>query len=140
MQRPCPLPALDAGYDVLLEKPMSPVLHENVRLVQVAEERGRHLQICHVLRYAPFFEAVRNVVQSGKLGRVISVDHRENLVYWHMAHSYVRGNWRNLAEAGPMILAKCCHDLDFLYWILRTPETWLRSIGSIVQFKPDIAP
>jgi len=134
------LAALDAGYDVLLEKPMSPVLHENVRLVQVAEERGRHLQICHVLRYAPFFEAVRNVVQSGKLGRVISVDHRENLVYWHMAHSYVRGNWRNLAEAGPMILAKCCHDFDILYWILRTPVTWLSSFGSLVHFKPENAP
>jgi predicted dehydrogenase len=134
------LAALDSGYDVLLEKPMSPVLHENVRLVQVAEERGRHLQICHVLRYSPFFEAVRDVVQSGKLGRVVSVDHRENLVYWHMAHSYVRGNWRNFAEAGPMILAKCCHDFDILYWILRTPVTWLSSYGSLVHFKPENAP
>jgi predicted dehydrogenase len=132
--------ALEAGYDVLLEKPMSPVLHENVRLVQVAEERGRHLQICHVLRYSPFFEAVRDVVQSGKLGRVVSVDHRENLVYWHMAHSYVRGNWRNIADAGPMILAKCCHDLDILYWILRQPVVWLSSFGSLVHFRPENAP
>jgi predicted dehydrogenase len=134
------LAALETGYDVLLEKPMSPVLHENVRLVQVAEERGQHLQICHVLRYSPFFEAVRDVVQSGKLGRVVSVDHRENLVFWHMAHSYVRGNWRNVAEAGPMILAKCCHDFDILYWILRTPVAWLSSFGSLTHFRPENAP
>ncbi|MBI1281601.1 MAG: gfo/Idh/MocA family oxidoreductase [Anaerolineaceae bacterium] len=134
------LAALETGYDVLLEKPMSPVLHENVRLVQAAEEYGRHLQVCHVLRYSPFFEAVRGVVQSGKLGRIISVDHRENLVYWHMAHSFVRGNWRNLAEAGPMILAKCCHDFDILYWILRTPVAWLSSFGSLTHFRPENAP
>lgn len=132
--------ALEAGYDVLLEKPMSPVLHENVRLIQVAEDYGRHLQICHVLRYSPFFEAVRAVVQSGRLGRIVSIDHRENLVYWHMAHSYVRGNWRNLADAGPMILAKCCHDFDILYWILRTPVAWLSSYGSLTHFRPENAP
>jgi hypothetical protein len=134
------LAALEMGYDVLLEKPMSPILHENVRLVQVAEERGRHLQICHVLRYSPFFEALRNVVQSGKLGRIVSVDHRENLVFWHMAHSYVRGNWRNLAEAGPMILAKCCHDLDILHWILPSPVAWLSSFGTLTHFRPENAP
>lgn len=134
------LAALDAGYDILLEKPMSPVLHENVRLIQAAEERGRMLQICHVLRYSPFFQALREVVQSGKLGRIISVDHRENLIYWHMAHSYVRGNWRNLAEAGPMILAKCCHDLDILGWILRQPVVSLQSFGSLTWFKPENAP
>ena len=132
--------ALEAGYDVLLEKPMSPVLHENVRLIQVAEDRGRHLQICHVLRYSPFFEAVRAVVQSGKLGRVVSIDHRENLAFYHMAHSYVRGNWRNEAEAGPMILAKCCHDFDILYWILRQPVAWLSSFGSLTHFRPENAP
>jgi predicted dehydrogenase len=132
--------ALECGYDVLLEKPMSPVLHENVRLVQMAEERGRLLQVCHVLRYSPFWQKVREVVDSGVLGRIVSVDHRENLVYWHMAHSYVRGNWRNLAEAGPMLLAKCCHDLDILYWILRTPVAYLNSFGTLTHFRPENAP
>jgi predicted dehydrogenase len=134
------LAALETGYDVLLEKPMSPVLHENMRLVQVAEDHGRHLQICHVLRYSAFFQSLRSIVQSGKLGRIVSVDHRENLVYWHMAHSYVRGNWRNIRDAGPMILAKCCHDLDILSWILGTPVAWLNSFGTLTHFKPENAP
>lgn len=134
------LAALDTGYDVLLEKPMSPVLHENVRLVQAAEDRGRLLQICHVLRYTAYFQKIREIVQSGRLGRIISVDHRENLAYWHMAHSYVRGNWRSLAEAGPMILAKCCHDLDILGWILQQSVVWMNSFGSLTWFKPENAP
>jgi predicted dehydrogenase len=134
------LAALEAGYDVLLEKPMSPVLHENIRLVQVAEEKGRLLQICHVLRYSPFWQTLREIVQSGRLGRIISVEHRENLVFWHMSHSFVRGNWRNEATAGPMILAKCCHDFDILYWILRQPVVWLNSFGSLTHFRPENAP
>ena len=134
------LAALEAGYDVLLEKPMSPDLYENIRLVQAAEERGQLLQICHVLRYSPFFQKLREIVQSGRLGRIISIDHRENLIYYHMAHSFVRGNWRNFAEGGPMILAKCCHDLDILYWMLRQPVVSLQSFGSLTWFKPENAP
>ncbi len=134
------LAALDAGYDVLLEKPMSPVLEENVRLVQIAEEKGRLLQVCHVLRYSPFWQALREVVQSGKLGRIISVDHRENLHFAHMAHSFVRGNWREEATSGPMILAKCCHDFDILYWILRKNVLKLSSFGNLAYFKPENAP
>lgn len=134
------LALLDAGYDVLLEKPMSPVLEENVRLVQYAEERERALQVCHVLRYAPFWRALREVIQSGRLGRIVSVDHRENLAFWHMSHSYVRGNWRNEATSGPMILTKCCHDFDILYWLLRQPVTTLSSFGSLTHFRPENAP
>ena len=131
---------LDAGYDVLLEKPMSPVLSENLRLVRQAEARGRLLQICHVLRYTPFWRALRSVVQSGKLGRVINVTHRENLRFTHMAHSFVRGNWRQEASSGPMILSKCCHDFDILLWILRRQVTRLSSFGALTHFRPENAP
>lgn len=86
---------LEAGYDVLLEKPVSSCLHENVKMVQLAEEKGRLLQVCHVLRYSPFWQKLREVIDAGVLGRIVSVSHMENLVYWHMAHSFVRGNWRN---------------------------------------------
>ena len=131
---------LDLGYDVLLEKPMTPVLNENLRLVAKAEETGRLLQICHVLRYTPFWQALRAVVQSGALGRIISVTHRENLIYYHMAHSFVRGNWRSEATSGPMILSKCCHDFDILLWILQKQVAWLQSFGSLIHFRPENAP
>ncbi len=131
---------LELGYDVLLEKPMTPVLEENVRLVQAAESAGRVLQVCHVLRYTPFWQALRDVVLSGKLGRIISVTHRENLIYYHMAHSFVRGNWRNETTSGPMILSKCCHDFDVLLWLLKKRVVNLSSFGSLTHFRPEYAP
>jgi predicted dehydrogenase len=133
------LVALDHGYDVLLEKPMAPTLSENVLLAQTAEKTDQLLQICHVLRYAPFFETVHEIVTSGRLGDVITVEHRENVSYWHMAHSYVRGNWRNRSLASPMILAKCCHDLDILYWNLG-PVAHLSSVGSLIHYRAENTP
>jgi predicted dehydrogenase len=130
--------ALEAGYDVLLEKPMATDLAGCVGLVQAAERTGRWLQVCHVLRYTAFFSALHDVIASGRLGDIVTVEHRENVVYWHMAHSYVRGNWRNSRES-PMILAKCCHDLDILYWNLG-PCTRLGSFGSLLHFRAENAP
>ncbi len=132
--------ALENGYDVLLEKPMAHLLLDNVRLVQTAEQYGRLLQICHVLRYTSFFRKMREIVGSGRLGRIINVDHRENLIYWHMAHSFVRGNWRNVATSAPMLLAKCCHDLDILPWILQQEVMRVSSFGSLTHFRPESAP
>ncbi len=133
------LAALDTGYDVLLEKPMATTLAECVRLVQEAERQGRLLQICHVLRYTPFFTTIHDIITSGRLGKVITVEHRENVSYWHMAHSYVRGNWRNSALESPMILAKCCHDLDILYWNLGLCRQ-LSSTGSLAHYHTENAP
>ncbi len=133
------LAALDLGYDVLLEKPMATTLEECVQLVQAADRSGRLLQVCHVLRYAPFFETVHDVIASGRLGDVITVEHRENVSYWHMAHSYVRGHWCNSRHSSPMILAKCCHDLDILYWNLG-PCKQLSSFGSLIHYRPEQAP
>lgn len=134
------LAALDAGYDVLLEKPMAARLADSVALVQAAERHGRLLQICHVLRYTPFFATLKRVLASGRLGDIICVEHRENVVFWHMAHSYVRGHWRNLETSSPMLLAKCCHDLDILVWNMGKPVERLHSFGSLTHYRPENAP
>jgi len=134
------LAALRAGYDVLLEKPMATTLADCVALVRAAEETGHVLQICHVLRYTDFFSRVYQIVRSGRLGDVVTVEHRENVAYWHMSHSFVRGNWRRQDESSPMILAKCCHDLDILYWILGQPVKRLSSVGSLRHYRADQAP
>ncbi len=134
------LAALAAGYDVLLEKPMATTLDDCVALVGAAERAGRMLQICHVLRYTDFFSRLHHIVQSGRLGDVVTVEHRENVAYYHMAHSFVRGNWGNTARSSPMILAKCCHDLDILFWILGEPVARLSSVGTLRHLRPDGAP
>lgn len=129
--------AMEAGYHVLLEKPMAHTLEGCVELVQTAERTGRTLQICHVLRYSPFWRTLHRVLESGRLGDIITVEHRENVAYWHMSHSFVRGNWRNTAESSPMILAKCCHDLDILVWNLNSPVRKLSSVGSLLHYRAD---
>ncbi|MCS7055131.1 MAG: Gfo/Idh/MocA family oxidoreductase [Thermoflexales bacterium] len=129
------LALLRAGYDVLLEKPIAPSRDECIALVEAAEQLGRMLQICHVLRYTAFFTALYDIVNSGRLGRIVTIDHRENVSYWHMSHSFVRGNWRNEAHSSPMILAKCCHDLDILVWVMGRRVTRLSSFGSLMHYR-----
>ncbi len=131
--------AMEAGYDVLLEKPMANTLEGCMRLVHAAEETGRQLQICHVLRYTPFWQTLHEIVTSGRLGQIVTVEHRENVAWWHMAHSFVRGNWRRKDESSPMILAKCCHDLDLLVWNMQEPVVRLASTGSLIHFRPENA-
>lgn len=129
-----------AGYDVLLEKPMATTAEDCRELVRVAEETGRTLQICHVLRFTDFFTKLYDIVNSGRLGRIVTIDHRENVSYWHMSHSFVRGNWGNTARSAPMILAKCCHDMDALSWIIKQPIKSLTSFGSLMHYRADQAP
>ena len=134
------LAGMRQGYHVLLEKPMATRAEECRQLVRTSEETGRQLHICHVLRYTRHFIKMREILQSGVLGEIIDVDHRENVSWWHMAHSFVRGNWRNSHESSPMILAKCCHDLDILPWVLDQHCVTLTSHGELTHYRPDKAP
>ncbi len=134
------LAALKAGYHILLEKPIAPTQWECQLLVDMAEKAGRQLHICHVLRYTEHFRQLKEVINSGVLGKIVNVSHRENVAWWHMAHSYVRGNWRNNAESAPMILAKCCHDLDILIWLLEDRAETLSSVGNLQYYRPENAP
>jgi predicted dehydrogenase len=134
------LGALNTGYDVLLEKPMATTPHECVQLVRAAERAGRMLQICHVMRYSPFYTTLYETLRSGVVGEIMVVDHRENVAFWHQAHSFVRGNWGNSQRAAPMILAKSCHDMDILYWLLDRRVQTLSSFGALTHFRAESAP
>jgi len=134
------LAAIDAGYDMLLEKPIAPTQEATLDIVRAAEDSGQLLMICHVLRYTDFFQKVHEILNSGQVGEVVHIAHSENVSYFHMAHSYVRGNWRNTALSAPMILAKCCHDLDLLYWFLGEKVGRLSSAGSLRHFIEANAP
>lgn len=134
------LAALAAGYHVLLEKPMATTPQECIQLVEASETSGLQLHICHVLRYTQHFNTMRQVIQSGVLGDIVDVAHRENVGFWHMAHSYVRGSWRNSKLSSPMILTKCCHDFDILLWMLDCACLRLSSVGSLMHFRPENAP
>lgn len=132
--------ALKKGYDVMMEKPISPKLEDLQEITKVARENGRRVVVCHVLRYTPFFQTIKKTIDSGVLGEIVSIQALENVRYWHQAHSFVRGNWRREEDTSPMILAKCCHDLDYLVWLCGKKCECVSSYGSLMYFKESNAP
>jgi predicted dehydrogenase len=134
------LEALERGYDVLLEKPIAPAAADCVRVVEAAERFGRALQICHPLRYTPFYDRVGQILESGALGDLVTLDLEEHVAYWHMTHSYVRGKFRKRALAAPILLAKSCHDLDLMTWFARSQAARVASFGSLRHFRAEHAP
>ncbi len=132
---PC-LRALALGYDVLLEKPVAPTPAEVLRVRAAAARAGRRVVVCHVLRYAPLWSRVAGIIAAGRLGQVIHIDHREGVGAWHQVHSFVRGHWARSASATPMILAKCCHDLDLLRWFVGRTPLRIASMGALTHFAP----
>ncbi len=132
--------AMQMGYHVLLEKPMSPKWEECVELAQVAEKENINLTICHVLRYAPFFQTIKELLDSGKIGRLMAIQHNENVAYWHQAHSYVRGYFSRVEDSSPMILAKSSHDLDLIRWFADSNCISVASYGHLSYFTAENAP
>jgi predicted dehydrogenase len=136
---PC-MQALKMGYDVLLEKPISPSEKECRDILQLAKKNGRIVAVCHVLRYAPYFVKLRELMNSGAIGEVISMQHLEPIGHVHMSHSYVRGNWHNSKQTTPIILAKSCHDLDILKWMINKPSQKIQAFGDLKWFRKENAP
>ena len=132
--------ALDCGYDILLEKPISPDPLECIRIEEKALALGRKITVCHVLRYTNFFGTLKEIIESGALGKVVSIKHSENIGNFHMAHSFVRGNWRNDQLASPIIMQKSCHDLDILLWLTGSHCTKVAAFGNLTYFKESNAP
>lgn len=128
--QPC-MRALAAGYDVLLEKPIAQTAKECTDILRQARKYGRIVGVCHVLRYAPYFRALKRVIDEGRLGDIVSVQHFEPVRFHHMAHSYVRGNWYSAEKTTPIIIAKACHDLDIIRWLLNKPCKKVSAFGSL---------
>jgi len=132
--------ALEAGYHVLLEKPIAPGIDDVRRFADAVRRSDRVVSVAHVLRYMDFFRMMKHLTESGEIGDLVSILHNENVGYRHYAHSYVRGNWRNEAESSPMILAKSCHDMDIMRWIADSPTKSVSSVGSLSHFTAANAP
>jgi len=134
------IPAMEKGYHLLLEKPISPFPEETLAIEKAAERTGRHITVCHVLRYSPFFREIRKLITDGKIGRVITIQHNENIGNWHIAHSFVRGNWRRSDLSSPLIMQKSCHDMDLLVWMTGSKCSSVASFGDLTYFRKENAP
>ncbi|WP_088043072.1 Gfo/Idh/MocA family protein [Bacillus sp. EAC] len=132
--------AIEKGYSILLEKPMSPKPHETLEIAEAAEKNNTLLTVCHVMRYAPFYQALKESVDRKVIGDIVSIQWNENVGYFHQAHSFVRGNWSNSGKSSPMILQKSCHDMDMLAWLIGTECKSVSSYGSLTYFKKENAP
>ena len=130
----------DLGYHILLEKPMAPNAADCRRIAAAAHANGAMFAVCHVLRYTTYTKKVKAIVTSGRLGEIVSIQHLEPVGFWHQAHSFVRGNWRSEAESSFMLLAKSCHDLDWIRHIMGKRCTQVSSFGSLLHFRPENMP
>lgn len=131
--------ALDCNYHILLEKPMATNPQDCIRLSRKVKKKGRVLQLCHSLRYNPFFVRLKEIMDSPETGEVISLIHNENIAFWHYAHSFVRGNWSNEAKSSPGLLSKSCHDIDILCWLTGKMPQQVSSFGSLTHFRSENA-
>jgi len=130
----------EAGYDVLLEKPIATTLPDCLALLEAEAQARNRIFVAHVLRYAPFIRRIKALITSGEYGRVRHLSIMENVGHWHFAHSYVRGNWRRAADCAPIILTKCSHDLDIIPWLVNDRVTAVSSVGSLAYFRSEHAP
>lgn len=131
---------IEQGYNILLEKPISGDIKECLELARFAKEKNVKVAVCHVLRYTYFYGKVKEIIDSGVLGRIVSIEMQENVGYWHQAHSYVRGDWRRSESSTPMIFSKCCHDLDIAVFLANSMCKQVSSVGKLNHFRPDDAP
>lgn len=131
---------IDKKYDLLLEKPIAPTPKECMDIVLAAEKNNVNIIVCHVLRYTPFYSTLKKILNDGVIGKVLTINHAENVGNAHYSHSYVRGNWRNTKESTPMILAKSCHDTDLISWLLGDKCTKIQSFGGLDHFTEANAP
>lgn len=132
--------AIELGYDLLLEKPIAPTPEECTAITKAANEKGVKVLICTVLRYTNVFNSVKSVIDSGKLGNIMSVNHEECVGNLHQTHSFVRGNWGNEEKSSNMLLQKSCHDLDILQWLLGKKCKQIQSFGCRSFFVNENAP
>jgi predicted dehydrogenase len=130
----------DLGYAILLEKPMAPTMVECERIIDAVHRNHSLFAVAHVMRYTRYTQMLKSIVDAGEIGDIVSLQHLEPVGYWHQAHSFVRGHWRNESQSSSMLLAKSCHDLDWIRYILATECLSVSSFGSLIHFQKSEKP
>lgn len=128
------------GYHLLLEKPMATTLEHCRDIDRVRAETERIACVCHSLRYQQTYSRIKELLQGGAIGEIVSVDQLEAVEHIHMSHSFVRGNWSNEGRSTFMLLAKSCHDVDILAHLVGKRCERASSFGSLMFFRKERAP
>jgi len=132
--------AFRAGKHVFLEKPIATTTADGKAILAAWKASGRILQVGHVLRWTPFYQAIRNVIRQDRLGPVRVISLSEQLSVTHGA-SFLRRWHADAGQSGGLIVHKSCHDLDLVCWLLDTRPRLVGSLGGLSTFrKPPPAP
>lgn len=133
---------LNAGFDMLIEKPIVPDREQLNDIKKLAEEKKLNVFVCHVLRYTPFYKTIKKLVSDGEIGEIMTMEMNEHVCRQHYLASYDRGKWNSEEKCGSgFLLAKCCHDMDIMCWLnnASAPET-VASIGGRYEFVKERMP
>ncbi len=126
----------DKGYQILLEKPMAPDVDGCRAIAEAIRRNNTIFAVGHVLRYTDYTQTLKELIAAGRIGELVGIQQLEPVGYWHQAHSFVRGNWANKNASSSMLLAKCCHDVDWIHYIMDSKCTAVSSFGSLRHFTP----
>ncbi len=128
--------ALEAGKNVFCEKPLATNLADGLRVRDAVRAARGKFFFGLVLRYAPIYRKVKEILDSGALGRIVSFEFNETLGLSH--GGYIMGGWRRFREnAGTHMLEKCCHDLDLANWLTGSLPARAASFGGLSFFTPE---
>lgn len=109
---------LNAGYDMLVEKPIVPNEKQLRDIEEAVKKNGNKVFVCHVLRYTPFYRTIKELLNNGTIGEIVTMEMNEHVCLQHYSSAYLRGKWNSEAKCGSgLILAKSCHDLDIMCWL-----------------------
>lgn len=133
---------LNAGFDMLMEKPIVPEAKQLREIERVAREKKLNVFVCHVLRYTPYYRKIKEIINAGTIGKIMTMEMNEHVSVPHYLAAYVRGKWNSEEKCGSgFILAKSCHDLDLMCWLNNvSAPTRVASFGNRSQFVPENAP
>lgn len=135
---------LEAGFNLLLEKPMAENIRQCRELVALAERKNAVTAMCYVMRYHPYFSRIREIARSGEFGKITEINHRVNVGIDRMTHTFVRGLWSRKDESSPIFVSKCCHDVDFIFWLAGpehlSDDLKISSKGSLTKYCQEAAP
>ncbi|MXZ94448.1 MAG: Gfo/Idh/MocA family oxidoreductase [Acidimicrobiaceae bacterium] len=128
------------GVPMLLEKPIARSWEDCCRLRVGLGDDAPPILVAHVLRYAPYTRLLHSLIADGALGDIVNVHHLEPVGFWHFAHSYVRGNWHSTATAADLMVAKACHDVDWIMQLIDSECVAVSSFASLSHFRPESRP
>ena len=128
--------AMRGGKNVFCEKPLATSMADAISIQQARQETGRTLVLGLTLRYSPFYRTMKERIEGGCLGKIISMEFNETLGFNHGGHVHSHPWRRFTAKGGSHILEKCCHDIDLAIWMLESLPKRVASFGGKDFFLP----